>query len=471
MTRMIYQPEQAVYRSKPERMPVLCHGLNKWDHHDKVYINMALNRTPEHSKMLTDAGLKKEDIILATAHETIYQAIMRSSIRNANATSDLEFIVPDLKTARILNGYLGNVASLEQMDLITTTAKSPKKPNEINDFYLPLSPYSLRYQRQVEIQDKTHTHLSYLENPELRKVQISVAGNVKTAYNPSDFQFATMNWQSHINDLLLASKRTSKDKTNNLALNYSKYKDENKPDGVRQKDNIEYSDALILDFDGGDFSPEDFKSIFNENGTGRYKKSNKLSFVMYNSFSRSKETPNKFRVIIPFKESLAPEEFKSSYLWIKKTIENHGFTNHKLDTQCGNPNQMYYAPCINFEFPEYAFFEKVNMQSREIERYALNGKKIYQEYLVKEELKNIINPPKPEKTYDKPCPVGLTSKLQNELDDLAAMTHSRYGVYFSFAVRVYNYFQKDWIKTEYYLKPLQDFIYREEMEKHAKHTG
>ena len=124
--------------SKPERMPVLCHGLNKWDHHDKVYINMALNRTPEHSKMLIDAGLKKEDIILATAHETIYQGIMRSSIRNANATSDLEFIVPDLKTARILNGYLGNVASLEQMDLMTTTTKSHKKPNEINDFYLPL---------------------------------------------------------------------------------------------------------------------------------------------------------------------------------------------------------------------------------------------------------------------------------------------------------------------------------------------
>jgi hypothetical protein len=333
-----------------------------------------------------------------------------------------------------------------------------------------MSPYSLRYQRQVEIQDKTHTHLSILENTELRKVNISVAKNVKTAYNPSDFQFATMNWQAHVNDLSIAWKRTNKDKTNNFSFNYSKYKDVVKSDGIRQKDNIEYSDALILDFDGGDFSKDDFIRIFNENGTGRYKKSNKLSFVMYNSFSCGPERygengdlishPNKFRVILPFKEAVSAEEFKSSYLWIKKIIENNGFTNHKLDIQCGNPNQMYYAPCINFEFPEYVFFEKVNMQSREIERYALNGKKIHQDYLVKEELKNIINPPKPERTYDKPCPIGLTSKLQNELDDLAGMTHSRYDVYFSFAAKVYNYFQKDWGKTESYLKPLQDSYMR-----------
>ena len=177
-------------------MPVLCHGLNRWDHHDKVYINMALNRTPEHSKMLTDAGLKKEDIILATAHETIYQGIMRSSIRNTNATSDLEFIVPDLKTARILNGYLGNVASIEQMDLMTTTTKSHKKPNEINDFYLPLNPYSLRYPRQVELKDCIASK-DYIQNgisvplaAQSFKPKISAASELKDsmASNPDYIQ-------------------------------------------------------------------------------------------------------------------------------------------------------------------------------------------------------------------------------------------------------------------------------------------
>ena len=156
-----------------------------------------------------------------------------------------------------------------------------------NGISVPLAAESLtpKISAASELKDsmasKTHTHLSYLENPELRKVQISVAKNLKKAYAPSDFQFTTTNWQSHVNDLSIERKRTLKDKTKNFALNYSKYKDENKPDGVRQKDNIEYSDALILDFDGGDFSKDDFIRIFNESGTSNQNnKKLKLSFVI-----------------------------------------------------------------------------------------------------------------------------------------------------------------------------------------------
>ena len=67
--------------------------------------------------------------------------------------------------------------------------------------------------------------------------------------------------------------------------------------GYRTEENFVASYFLVLDFDGGDLSPEAFEDIF----WRKAKKGQRHPFIIHNSFNRRAENPNKFHVILPYK--------------------------------------------------------------------------------------------------------------------------------------------------------------------------
>ena len=128
---------------------------------------------------------------------------------------------------------------------------------------------------------------------------------------------------------------------------------------------------LVLDFDNGNLSPEKFEDIFWDNaGTGR-----KRSFIICNSFSRSPEQPNRFRVMFLYKKpARSIAEHEAVYNSIVERLEGEGFTvkDMCLDTQCKTGIQSFFMPCTNQAHPDYAFFRAHGTKTRDIERYGID---------------------------------------------------------------------------------------------------
>jgi hypothetical protein len=89
------------------KLPVISHGLNDYANCHNIFISAALNRQPKHFEMLNSLGLPPDIVHRATAHETIYQCVMRTSLRDPNATEPVRVRVVDEPSARYLGEMLG----------------------------------------------------------------------------------------------------------------------------------------------------------------------------------------------------------------------------------------------------------------------------------------------------------------------------------------------------------------------------
>ena len=141
--------------------------------------------------------------------------------------------------------------------------------------------------------------------------------------------------------------------------------------GYRKFDYFRQSSFLVLDFDDGNLSPEEFERIFwHEAGWGQ-----KRSFVICNSFSRSPDKPNKFRVIMFYKR-LATSLFQHKAVLesVVARLEVHGYSKQsaKLDPACWSGVQSFYVPCTNRDHQGWAFFRTHGTKGRDIERCAID---------------------------------------------------------------------------------------------------
>ncbi len=104
--------------------PVVSNGLNSLQDHHNIYFSASLNRENKHFSMLKSVGLASELVHKSTAHETCYQGVMRTSLRNPDSTEKVQAIVPDQFTAERLGGLLG----CSDIRRIGDIVPSPKEP-------------------------------------------------------------------------------------------------------------------------------------------------------------------------------------------------------------------------------------------------------------------------------------------------------------------------------------------------------
>ena len=131
------------------------------------------------------------------------------------------------------------------------------------------------------------------------------------------------------------------------------------------------SSFMVLDFDNGNLSPDDFVRIFWREA----KRGHKRSFVICNSFSRSPEKPNSFRVIMFYKRPATTiDQHKAILASIVHRLEQNGFSadSAKLDPNCKSGIQSFYLPCTNKAHETWAFFEKYGTKTRDLERCAID---------------------------------------------------------------------------------------------------
>ncbi len=130
----------------------------------------------------------------------------------------------------------------------------------------------------------------------------------------------------------------------------------------------------MLDFDGGNLSPETFIDIFWD----KAKHGTRHSFIVCNSFSRSAAEPNKFRVVMFYRRPATTlEQHKGVLDYVLSRLGEHGFTDEsaELDYMCRSGVQSFFMPCTNVHQPDHALFEARGVKMRELERCAIDPAK------------------------------------------------------------------------------------------------
>ncbi len=128
---------------------------------------------------------------------------------------------------------------------------------------------------------------------------------------------------------------------------------------------------MILDFDDGDLSPEEFDRIFwREADRGR-----RRSFLICNTFSRCAEKPNKFRVILFYRRPATTlQQHEAVYDAVVSRLEQNDYTakSGHLDPACRSVVQSFYLPCTNRAHQQWAFFETRGTKTRDLGRCAID---------------------------------------------------------------------------------------------------
>ena len=126
-----------------------------------------------------------------------------------------------------------------------------------------------------------------------------------------------------------------------------------------------------MDFDDGDLTPEQFIDIFWKKAGAAQKR----SFLICNSYSRSAEKPNRFRVILLYRRpATALEQHQAVYDAIVSRLAEAGYSEEAagLDRTCRSGVQSFYMPGTNRHHQDWAFFKTFGTKTEELARYAID---------------------------------------------------------------------------------------------------
>ena len=185
------------------------------------------------------------------------------------------------------------------------------------------------------------------------------------------------------------------------------------------------SSFLVLDFDDGTLSPEEFEHIF----WRKAKRGQKHSFIIHSSFNRSQDTPNRFRVIFFYQRpAQSIEDHKAVYDYVVKRLGEWGHTegSSELDPVCKSGVQSFWIPSTNRAHPEFAFFRTYGTKTRDLERCAIDPKLCPREA---EYPKTTISHPS-----EPAIKVGFLDKAEVIERELGTMTSGRHHLFFRFGV-------------------------------------
>lgn len=365
------------------KLPVRSHGINHYQHFDAIYFNLALNFSPKQLQLLEALGFTRSDILIAITYETIYQCIMRTSLRNPDSNRTVRIIVPDDSTALYMSDLLGGARLVDKLEGINSTSKLPKltasernnrskcstlkrrltgtssETSALNRAGLPPNDSDNQsLQKLLRLYPYIDESNQKCKLANMSKLQVAITlHNYRYDQLENQFSDYIFNTKDFIKFLAQFAKDVVTSKDEVLMINSAVFDDSIDTDGYRRQVNFIQSNMMILDFDDGELSPEQFENIF-------WHKTNKIqrrSFIICNSYSRSKEQPNRFRVFMFYKQPVRSiEQHKAVLQDITNTLKKNGFDggHSGLDNACKNGIQSFYLPCTNRSQKEHAFFRK-----------------------------------------------------------------------------------------------------------------
>jgi hypothetical protein len=318
------------------RLPNNPLGLNLYlDVHNIVFLS-SLNPYPQHCAFLQQQlGLGPDAISRTNYCSTVYQAVMRTSLRNPGDLNRKKIIVPDRRAAEYLTEMLPG-AEIRKLDtgIVEPTGKAGRKRKYSNNAEKSSK------QREAKREEKRERLLQSIFGAQdqqfhCKGMRVEKGIDLTTYFDTDPLPWGTMYSSKYSNTplgyvycedqdrfihLLDTSSRLSWNRKETYLFSpaiFDPAKTTSDSAGAkpkkRGKENIVAMRNLWLDFDGGDLSPEDFAMIFSE-----------LKCIITNTFSHTPANP-RFRVVIFIDQPISLEVYEALWNEVNFRRENAGY--------------------------------------------------------------------------------------------------------------------------------------------------
>lgn len=287
------------------RLPNVSHGLNAYQTFNNVVFLSALNPSPAEFSYFKQLGLTERQAKTARFHESVYQGIMRCSLRSQDDSRPVQIVVMDRATATYLHELLPG-STVQKRDWIPaedTIRKPAGRPKEHADATARKRASRSR-QKAMKVHDDFVTQAdalvlsNHFASNGSHDIPIeSIGQNVTRWFWGMQFESIVA---THANDIfwfetltgfvdgLRASARQPIVNKEDGGLISPAYFNRDKTEKTdRGNANIEFLRGIWLDNDGDGVSPFEVSNLFPE-----------LEMVISNSFSSTMAKP-RFRVFIP----------------------------------------------------------------------------------------------------------------------------------------------------------------------------
>jgi hypothetical protein len=354
------------------RLPNVPHGFNEYANTHNVVDLSASNPSPAHFNFLKSRGLTGDQIRIGIHASSVYQAILRSSIRS-RSDQPKKIMVPNFETAN----YLANMfpgCKLEQIDVGIPKGFKPKPPGRkrkygserekvkhhrirakedrvrlLNEHYaLNRNGRPNAFGDIAGINESSNRRCNEITNKTLIS-DIVTGPAIGTMYsdnfsNEPKAYFAYYSDDYFISVLDWLHKDIIDKKEHGMLISPAIF-DPNKCKGSKRGlDNIVYIRGIWLDFEDGDLKPDEFPNLFPH-----------VRMVVFNTFRHTQEKP-RYRVFIPTNGKMSPEAYMKIWDQIALKLKDASYSVGKpkkgpslkksgLDRSKRPPTSLFYLPC------------------------------------------------------------------------------------------------------------------------------
>ncbi|AVM75531.1 DEAD/DEAH box helicase family protein [Magnetospirillum gryphiswaldense] len=333
------------------RISNVSHGINQHQGVHQVLVLSALNLTTDHFKFLEQRfRIDHTEVQKAISHETIYQALMRCSLRDPAATDPVTIIVPDrslgewlvrqfkdngrIKLNRVQtdiplletkSGSTSRMGGRPPVNVVAMTnaereSKHRKKKRQIRNGIMAIS-LGLRGVDETPL-DSSSVYPS---------LEVSLIKDIHSA--PIDFE--VLNNDELISQLKVCWEFKANSKHDNILISPARFVEKEGIDTKRGLENVISVHGIWLDQDDGTLTPDEMNRIFPD-----------IRFVAMNSYSGNK------RYFFPTTIPMTLEAYHAIWDIMVTAIETYGYSKdkaasnfHGIDKSKRPACSMFYVPC------------------------------------------------------------------------------------------------------------------------------
>lgn len=331
-----------------KQLPNSPHGLNDFQQFHNAVVLSALNPPPTHFSFMETLGVSGEALKTAHYRSAVYQAVMRSSIRNPNDPTPKTIIVMDQPTAHWLADCFPG-ARVEQLNMIASVPHRPRGRPRVGD--AALSPAE-RVRRCRLNKRAASANLATVGYGSVFPTRFASTSTLQLELDQVDDDgFIALLAELH--------QRVVEAKDDNFLISPATF--DAAVAGVdtqRGLNNVTRTRGIWLDFDDGDLSHDDFAAVIPD-----------VRFAAFNTYS-STVTSNRWRAFIPTSRDMSADEYAAVVGQIARQLVDQRWGDrlgngrrHGLDVTKMHPASLFYAPCQAAD-PTASFFRDHNDQPR-----------------------------------------------------------------------------------------------------------
>ena len=339
------------FNGKATRISNISHGINEHQGTHKVMVLSALNLTPPHFKILgRKFGIDPIEVKQANSHETIYQAVMRCSLRDPNATAPVTVIVPDRNLGEWLVKQFkdnGNIR-LRQAPTEIKKLKQESSCASLMGGRLPINGVAMTNAERTKASKNKKQSLregimalclGLERGHETPYIRCSVDPNLEMSIIASRQSEPVPFVVNDNEDLIVQLKEcwsySSGGKHSNILISPAKFAAKAGVETKRGLENVVLINGVWLDQDDGTLTPQEMAKIFPN-----------TRFVGMNSYSGNT------RYFFPTTTPMTLEAYHAIWDIIVNAIEAYGYSKdpaapnfHGLDASKRPGCSMFYVPC------------------------------------------------------------------------------------------------------------------------------